>query len=414
MDEDDEGDQAVGQAQAQAPADLQRPAAAAAAAAHAEAAPPVVDGQAAHEQEGQGVGAQAQQQQQDEEDNDNPYAALAHLSKAMQRGHLRGLVELDLQDNFLSLPGTLSLATGLMTPGALPCLETLDLTMGRDEFSRHERAYGAMRWSGCAFLCRALDTPGVCPRLRRLGLGGHLIGRKGVRALCVMLAGRGEAEQPCPMLEELDLTSNGIGDGGARCLAGWLRSGRGTAPRLRRLMLGDNNITGAAFAGVGGGGGGATMNPNSGLTVLNLERNWLGRAEVDGAVSGLLRAFMGPSIRHLSLARNCDLARGPRAAAEVGQVLRDFPWLEGLDLKGCGRARHLGVRALLEEWQGQRDGPPQQPAPKLALISLDLRRNHMGASSLSALLQAASLMPRLSELELDGAFSGYLVVRMCI
>lgn len=378
-----------------------QPAAAAAvagAAAEQAAALPVLGGQGAE---------QGGQEEEEEEEGGNLYAAVANLGKAIQRGHLRGLVELDLQDNYLALPGTIFLASGLMTAGALPCLETLDLTMGREEFSDRERASGAMRWSGCAVLCHALEAPGACPRLRRLGLGGHLIGHMGVQALCVLLGPRTDGRgQPCPLLEELDLTSNAIGDEGAQCLAAWLRAGQGAAPRMRRVMLGDNAITGAPFASTHAAA--VAMNPCSGLTVLNLERNWLGRAEAKGSLSGLLRAFMGPSIRHLSLARNYDLGGRPCVAAEMGRVLRDFPWLEGLDLRACGRGLHFDVRALLAEWQGQRQQQQQdlQAAPAartLALTSLDLRRNHLGPASLTALLQAARHMPRLSTLECDGA-----------
>ena len=214
--------------------------------------------------------------------------------------------------------------------------------MGREEFTELERRDGAMRWRGCTELCEALTVG--CPSLKRLGLGGHLIGGRGLRALCKMLD-----EGGCQHLEELDLSSNRLGERSVRDLAEWFHNGAGR-PSLRRLLLGDNQVSGLSFVDH------PFVGPaKCSLTALNLERNLLGDCDMEPIV----KAFIGPTLRQLSLARNYDLGGQALAAASLGRILQEHPHIELLDLMACGRYRHFDVKV---EFRDPEPSPSQSSA----------------------------------------------------
>lgn len=386
------------------------------------------------------------------------------LGRAMGAGRFEKLKVLDLRDNALGCKGVSALCVGLHREGSMPCLESLDLSMGgrKRELGAGQgdggegRQRGGMGPAGCTVLCAALlrqggrgkvgqggggeGRVGGC-RLRRLGLGGHLMGVEGVEVLLkVLRAGA------CPALRELDLTDNALGDEGACLVAEWLRGwergreewGGGaqdrpwegkegkeeqedvqvtTPPPLRQLLLGHNGIAGALFA----------VHPlfhtppcpgTSSLAALNLEGNLLASplpAHAQGEDEGhhdlrpCLQAFLGPSLRHLSLAHNPFIGSTPASAAALGRLVREYPGIEHLNLTGCG----LG-RTREEESVGVMTGKKvakvgfqlpvmlaeiQRP---LALSSLLLRECGMHLSSLQSLCHASDVLRQLATVETDG------------
>ncbi|EOD05047.1 hypothetical protein EMIHUDRAFT_250346 [Emiliania huxleyi CCMP1516] len=178
---------------------------------------------------------------------------------------------------------------------------------------------------------------GATPLLEELDLAGNQIGDDGLKALAAALGREGSA----PRLQELDLTSNQIGDDGLMSLAAAL-SNDGVVPRLANLILDGNRFGNEGLKALV-----SALSRESGASQLQrLEfcSNEIG----DEGLKALAAAFGGkgciPRLTELDLRDNQIGVEGFKALASALRQEGAFPSLKARAFQPhhfSVRARHL-------------------------------------------------------------------------
>jgi uncharacterized protein (TIGR02996 family) len=343
------------------------------------------------------------------------------LGRLLSSPHLCGLRELSLWSWQVS---TASLRVLVRTE--LPALHVLDLQANSQlGDTGAELLAGAtfaeqlteLRLGGTGLTDAGATTLAKCgrlPRLRRLELasryggGGNQVGAKGVRALLTSF----------PSLEEIQLTDNPIGPGGAEALAAWPHLARVTDLVLRQCRLGDDGVAALAasphLAGVVylelysndiSAAGARALAAASHLT--HLRELDLGANKVrDAGAQALAEAAHLASLRKLSLwsseigdAGAAALARSPYLT-ELTE-LRLYTNRIG-DAGACALAasaiwRHHAKLNLSSNRIGNAGAAALAECPALAaLTELDLAFNKIRSAGMLALAHSSTLPKRLN------------------
>lgn len=146
-------------------------------------------------------------------------------------------------------------------------------------------------------LTEALATPGACPLLECLWLGGNALGDYGAMCVARVLSSR-----VCPQLSFLDLRSNSIGHDGMRSLASAL-SALGDDSQLRQLCLGSNLLTSAAAHELSLCAARGSLRR---LVFLGLDGNFLSPASLQDLATVLISGAC-PRLKELCLGGNTEL-----------------------------------------------------------------------------------------------------------
>jgi hypothetical protein len=157
--------------------------------------------------------------------NELDATAALHLGSALASPYLKHLRKLDLHLNHLGDQGAVAVAEGLAAGGGMPRLDEMYL------------GFNALVNEGARAVADCLP---FLPVIRELDLASNRIGNEGALALAVRLSLEVEGQPPL-LLETLDLRGNIIGDDGACALRDFLLEGeKGGCPNLKAVFLDDN------------------------------------------------------------------------------------------------------------------------------------------------------------------------------
>ncbi|OQR82994.1 hypothetical protein ACHHYP_15225 [Achlya hypogyna] len=216
-----------------------------------------------------------------------------HLDTLLRSAQLARCTELQCLDVFnpsTSTPGDQALQSSeavvvrlarRLQEKALPKLRRLSL---------HATFVNTQALNATAALCAALSQ---CPLLEELVLGGNALGDSGAKEIANSLL-----RLHCPRLRLLDLRRNYIGEGGIKDLAVAL----GAIPHqhLRWLLLGSNIAGDAAIAALASA---LALGHARGLEFLGLEDNFVNVAGVH-ALAAALKKGVCPALKELCIGDN--------------------------------------------------------------------------------------------------------------
>uniref|UniRef100_A0A0G4HKE0 Uncharacterized protein n=1 Tax=Chromera velia CCMP2878 TaxID=1169474 RepID=A0A0G4HKE0_9ALVE len=242
----------------------------------------------------------------------------------------------------------------------------------------HKRMMRNNKSSIVSFLVRLKEA--LFLSLQTLNLSTNKIGDEGAKALAEALRARA-----LPSLQSLNLSTNKIGDEGVKALAKVLK--QTTLPFLQSLDLSDNEIgaEGAKFLAEA-----LKVETFPSLQSLELEHNRI-RAEGATALAAALKEVTLPSLQSLNLYYNQIGDEGVKAIAGALKA-GTCPSLQSLDLK-YNQISTEGAKALVEVMKA---------SAFPSLQSLDLENNNIGAEGAEAFAEAlkARTLPSLQSLNL--------------